>query len=364
MKKYTIISTYPAQGSQNIGDALITKATIELIKDTLINDDIEFNILYRVDNWDNVADVVKDSDCIIFACLAIRRNLTSKIYTYLNQILKLDIPICVFSAGTEIDISLENKLQLDKGTINTLKLINDRALFFGTRGILSNYICRSLKLDKVIFTGDIAFYDRRFLNREFATSNEIKKIAISDPHKADVFLDNFKNLVNKIKTEFADSEVNVLLHGKNPIIKNFCITNNVRIKEIYLNKDTGLDVYDNYDLHIGYRVHGHVSMLKRRKPSYLLEQDGRGNDYGYTLIGNSTVDSKPNRKVVISIKNLVRFLMGKKLKNIYKLDSYASDIIIEKVLFDRKNNFSNFKGLDNQIDFFIKELKEQIKLLS
>jgi len=39
---------------------------------------------------------------------------------------------------------------------------------------------------------------------------------------------------------------------------------------------TELDIYDKCDLHIGYRVHSHLWFLARRKPSYLLHEDGRG----------------------------------------------------------------------------------------
>jgi hypothetical protein len=41
--------------------------------------------------------------------------------------------------------------------------------------------------------------------------------------------------------------------------------------------------YENCDLHIGYRVHAHIRFLSMRKPSYLIQEDGRGLGLSTTL---------------------------------------------------------------------------------
>ncbi len=41
----------------------------------------------------------------------------------------------------------------------------------------------------------------------------------------------------------------------------------------------GLDrigFYETCDFHVGYRVHSHIHFLSRRRPSFLLHEDGRG----------------------------------------------------------------------------------------
>ena len=53
--------------------------------------------------------------------------------------------------------------------------------------------------------------------------------------------------------------------------------------ELHLYGDvTNLDVYDDMDLHIGYRLHGHISFLRRRKPSVLLVEDARSYGLAHT----------------------------------------------------------------------------------
>src|SRR5690606_28726144 len=112
---------------------------------------------------------------------------------------------------------------------------------------------------------------------------------------------------------------------------------------------SGLDRYDDYDIHIGYRVHAHVSMLKRRKPSYLIEQDGRGIDYGLTLERKISIPSVPSEKLVINFKNILRWMLGKKLKRIREADPNVVNLLISIVKSDKMNCFQRFFGLENQI---------------
>src|SRR5690606_15947130 len=48
-----------------------------------------------------------------------------------------------------------------------------------------------------------------------------------------------------------------------------------------------LDIYDSIDLHIGYRLHGHIAFLRRRKASVLLVEDFRS--YGFSQTWGTSV---------------------------------------------------------------------------
>ena len=39
---------------------------------------------------------------------------------------------------------------------------------------------------------------------------------------------------------------------------------------------SAIDFYRDADLHVGYRVHAHLMFLSHRRPSILINQDGRG----------------------------------------------------------------------------------------
>ena len=55
----------------------------------------------------------------------------------------------------------------------------------------------------------------------------------------------------------------------------FYKNNNINVVDI-TNSCKGFEVYDNSDLHIGFRVHAHIYNLSMRKRSILIEEDGRG----------------------------------------------------------------------------------------
>jgi hypothetical protein len=352
-QKYVIISTYPQEGSKNIGDNLITTSLIEAIK-KIKGNNVSFEVILRTDTKENFLKKSKDADAVIFACLGIRNNIYET-YPYIESVLKSKLPFAVVSAGTALDIALENKnifSSVSNETKSLLKKIDNRSVFFSTRGYLTQFFCENIGLRKSHFTGDIAFYDDRFSGEKFSSINKIKKIAISDPHRAILYLNSIKNLYDGLKSIFPNAKIEILLHGINPVIENFSKNENIKYIRIYENKNSGLNLYDKYDLHIGYRVHGHVSALVRRKPSYLLEQDGRGCDYGLSLNRKISVlhPIKREKNLTKILKKLYLFSSG---INFLKTEENVSISPVSQILSivneDRKNSFVKFKGLENQI---------------
>lgn len=61
----------------------------------------------------------------------------------------------------------------------------------------------------------------------------------------------------------------------------------------------GFHLYDDCDLHIGYRVHAHIYNLSRRNVSVLIEEDGRGNAFNEIagLYGIEPYHLQANRKL-------------------------------------------------------------------
>lgn len=108
MKNYVIVSTYPKEGSKNIGDQLITNSVINAIKNIKGNDNASIECIWRADSWENVKDKIKNADAIIFACLAIRPHMTRSEYPFLNNIIKENIPIHVISSGTALPVEKDS----------------------------------------------------------------------------------------------------------------------------------------------------------------------------------------------------------------------------------------------------------------
>ena len=347
--KYTIISTYPQSGSQNIGDKLITNTTIKAIKS--IKGEAEIEVVWRGANWEEVKNTIMDSDAVIFACLAIRDNMGRKYYPFLEKILDSNIPFGVIAAGTSLKMNsqLSSFLQTDESTIELLNRLNKQALFFTTRGVLTQMFCDYHKLTNTSFSGDIAFFDQRFKERVFSEQRNISSIAISDPHYGKYSIKSLELLVSQLKNTFPEASISCILHGKNKLIEDFCSSKNLKIERIFKESNTGLDIYDNFDLHVGYRVHAHVSTLMRRKPSYLLEQDGRGADYGLSIEKKCTVGNFYTEEFSPSFKNIVKKIIGKAYLPYKRVNLDPVFQISAMVREDANQGFKKFLKFENQI---------------
>jgi hypothetical protein len=275
--KVCLISTSRV-AARNLGDELIAKRCEAMIRD--IDPDAEIAVIWRGDTWTNVKANVEESDLVVLACLAIRKGLGSGAYPYLAELVATDVPIAVVSAGLSIGaFSSKSPLAeiMSSEDADLLKALGERSVFFSTRGYLTQRLLEELNV-RSEFAGDVAFYQPLFSARRFEPLSSVTRIAVSDPHYAEEYGNSFRYLIAGLRKQFPDASIDMLVHGVNEPARALAQQADVPFVEMYLRD--GLSTYDRYDLHVGYRIHGHVSALSRRIPSYLLEQDDRGSDYG------------------------------------------------------------------------------------
>lgn len=356
MKTYTIISTFPEKGSENIGDSLITKTTKRAIQD-IETKPVDFNIVWREADFSEIQKKVSSSDVIIFACLAIRHNMEA-VYPYAEKILKLDIPVGVLAAGTKTLPGQVTKdlYDIKESDVRLIKDIAKTSIFFGTRDLLTQDFCEHHDIESAEFTGDIAFFDERYREAKFSPPESVQRIAVSDPHYSKAYKPGFKYLLKRLKNQFPDAAIEVFIHGRNPTIVEAAKSNDAKVRQIYKKAD-GLDEYGDIDLHVGFRVHGHVSALVRRIPSYLLEQDGRGCGYGLALERKTSVPCfryAVNR--VFTWKSILKFLLGAEDTPVAysagHVPKNAIDQIMAIVIEDSRNKFKRFNRMEDQILHF------------
>lgn len=350
MKKFVIVSTYPEQGSKNVGDQLITTCLKSLVLDKVSV--AEFSVIWRAESWDNVKSAVLAADHVFFACLALRPYMHKKEYPYLKELVGSGIPFSVIAAGTglQVEENIDIYSTFSPESIALLKDVNDKAVVFTTRGAISQDFCLKIGLDKAVFSGDVAFYDKRFDDLRFEKGFECKKIVVSDPHRPLCYLEPMKVLICGLRDLFPGAEIIVAQHGVNRTVDDYCAKNSIKTEKIYEDRFSGLKIYDEADIHVGFRIHAHVSALKRRKYSYLLEQDGRGCDYGVSINKKISVSNfLTSRSLVYSFKNLVKLLIGRPLA--YKrLASVSSAYqLLSMIRQDSESEFQKFVGLENQI---------------
>ncbi|WP_111411714.1 polysaccharide pyruvyl transferase family protein [Billgrantia lactosivorans] len=349
-KKVVIIGTYPEHGSRNIGDQLITTCLTEVIESLC---DAKIDVIWRADQWTNVREKILKADHVFFACLAIRHQMHNKEYPYLKQIIESGIPFSVIAAGTSLPVHERSHLfsNISKDSLSLLLSINERAAVFTTRGVVTQEFCYHHGLKAAKLAGDVAFYSKQYAKRVFIEGKRINTIVISDPHHASAYLGAFRKLHANLSSMFPEARILVAQHGASDVVESFCREQNIECVKIYEHRYDGLGIYAEADLHVGFRVHGHVSALKRRVYSYLLEQDGRGCDYGLTLDKRISV---PNYLMSnkITLNNIAKSLLKRSSGQGAIASTVPADILTSMIRQDQVNGFAKFTGLEDQIESF------------
>ncbi|MFH4621120.1 polysaccharide pyruvyl transferase family protein [Vibrio furnissii] len=360
MKHIAVITTYPEDGTQNIGDQLITDSLISMLNE--IDKNIRITSFWREAPFEQIKHILHECDVIIFACLAIRPDFARKEYPYIKDIISLKKPIYIVSAGTALDVSSISNLDdyLSDDSKYVLKILDEKSQHFGVRGMLSYKYLKDLGMKNIELTGDIAFYSPLYRNKSFCVPDTVKNIVISDPHRGVAYKNAFVELISQIRTIFPKANLTVALHGKNEIISELCKSYDVPCKAIYEDKNAGLKIYDEADMHVGFRVHAHVSTLKRRKVSYLLEQDGRGCDYGLTLPVKISVPCYQKLFANYNIK-FFKDIITYRSKYTLKQASINDVKILAALIFsDFEQGFEKFSQLTSPIDDFCIKISQAL----
>lgn len=160
----------------------------------------------------------------------------------------------------------------------------------GCRDYLTQRILKNNGYHNVLMTGCPAWYRKCRDNISKNYEGEIKKIAVSDlgMTKNSAFYDDkfqqFTTVVDCIKQKFPKAEI--VFTFNNGIRTKYSAAFNLRVAEFLnaeripfydlSNSDEKFSVYDNCDIHIGYRVHSHIYCLTQGIPSILICEDARG----------------------------------------------------------------------------------------
>lgn len=370
MHKYIIITTFPNEGTKNIGDKLIEVSTKKIIED--LKGSCQFITFWRQDDLNAHLAEINSADAIIFACLAIRQDMFPHTYKLIDNLEKITIPMIVLSSGTSfLASSLENDpfathINYAKEDKKKLLYIASQWDTFSCRGEITYNNLKSIGIKNAVMTGDVAFYDPRFDKLTFKENKSINAIAVSTPHYPELYAKHFYTLIQKLRLKYNTAKITIFVHGESTWIdekKVFGLQCN--IENIYKHDISSLDKYSDYDMHVGYRVHAHVSALKRRIPSYLFAIDGRAYDYGYTLHTGTIfkawkISSKFYDLIKFKLIYLVKKIIGKRTQNAslpIAVNYEVLDYVIDLIGRDQSEGFTRFIGFETEILKINKRLK-------
>ena len=351
-----VISTFPSKGTQNVGDALIEQRTTAILRDVLGVE--QFDVIWREDNITSRLETINRASFLAFACLAIRQEMFPKKYNLPDDLSAIKPPMFALATGTRLrpaDVetnALLTNVSYDSATTKGLRNLGDRLIGFSCRGELTYNALRSLGLTELEMTGDVAFWNPQFDRLKFELNSSTNSIAISTPHNPRMYSQHFYTLVQTLRREFASAQLHLVLHGKTPWL-DLKLMEELRcnVHHVYREGVSGLDIYGSMDVHVGYRVHAHVSALSHRIPSYLLAIDSRGVDYGRTMHSGSVVKAwKLDRLRKLSTRQRVRLLLKGNGSQIFvKPDEGAIVYLVDLLKRDSTDGYSRWLGFENVI---------------
>lgn len=156
-----------------------------------------------------------------------------------------------------------------------------------THGILNRYGFNNL------MTGCPAWYDLETIDADFTFNPDIKRVVFSSP--AAVTQESMQ-VMKLVAKRFPKAEKICSFHRgilpdrythwrqsiKYSAMAAYAITLGYKVVDTSYALEK-IDFYKDCHLHIGYRVHAHILFLSRRKPSFLINEDGRGQGQAKSL---------------------------------------------------------------------------------
>ncbi|SHF00362.1 Polysaccharide pyruvyl transferase [Marinitoga hydrogenitolerans DSM 16785] len=282
--------------------------------------------------------------------------------------LKTTIPIIFLGVGSNISYwkVLNNNITVNfsEESYRFLKNIEKFAPL-GVRDYITKKILSDVNIASQM-NGCPAWYDFDYFGKEFERIDKINKIILSSPSKKEN-LNQFIDMIKILRKIFFDVEIFISFnHGFFEENKNsthyyiyksiFDISKKMNLSLIDMSGSIkNSSIYDECDLHIGYRVHTHIYFISHRKPSYLIAEDSRA-------IGVCKAIPTPYFKSWENTKfnQILLKTIYKKFKIPISFKNISENVIFE-LFNDIESNFSRFKGIGKIIDsYFENNMKKYI----
>lgn len=331
-------------GKNNAGDFLIKLKAHALLK--FMRPDLE---IVDINGWEvgeNDLGVINGASILLLTGgPALIPNMVPAVYSLDGILDRIVVPIATFGIGwfhANGDWQDTSSFAFNEPTRKLFNRIANNGLSNSVRDHFTLEILCNQGVRNVVMTGCPVLYNGGSVVSELQLPiSKPPKIAISMgvgfKDMGALFLQS-KNLLVEASKKFGD--VTVIFHHSLEKHKYVAATLTKKQNElIKLLDDIGvkyidasgsaealINTYNDFDIHLGYRVHAHLFMLSQGRPSYLISEDGRGT-------GQQQVLGEP------SFKSYIYSLNSKVLRGIHRLGLPVPTKLIDKNMPIKLINF-------------------------
>jgi len=345
---YTILTTMK---TGNVGDQLIIESAKNIIR--YVKGKIDFLEFFRGEDLTSHLGEINKTKAIIMPHFGLRDPMYPNNYRLtkdLNEITIPLIPIGIGWKGIPGDFETLDSLKYSDATVNFLRSISNQVDAMLCR---EYYTCKVLEnhgIKNTVMGGDCAWYDINSLNKSMKRPRRIDSLVFTSPANP-IFLNQAKTMLKMLSDIFPQAKKYCSFHHGLEYITSDKELADFAQKEGFEIKDVSHDInkisfYDDCDLHVGYRCHGHIAFLRKRIPSILLHEDGRGVGFSYSfgVGGFNAFRRNPNWKG--SFKKII----GKVEDNTIIVDENVPQKIKQMITEELESGFRRYVGLSNRID--------------
>lgn len=276
---------------KNAGDFLIVNRAKRLLSDAVPG--CEMMEFKRNESLDPYLDSLNACDVVVFAGgPGYMQDVYPERMPLVNNLRHIKPPFFAMGMGAYTRTSSIKGYEFDKGSMSLLQRFERDGFSLGCRDELTIKVLNRAGLSDAVMTGCPAWYDLEKVGASrLSTSPNLDRVghvAISDPALAEnvpvacAVTRYVTEQLNPQKVTFvfhrgwsSDKFSRGYLAACQRNLKTWLDRQSVDVRSIAYS-DEGFEVYDECDLHIGFRVHAHIYNLSERRPSFLIEEDGRG----------------------------------------------------------------------------------------
>lgn len=329
---YTLLTTAPPYGSQNVGDKLIEQRTIDIV--TKEKGPVKFLIIFREEPLEPYLDRINSTRAILLPGFPVRDTpMYPGVYQLVEDLSQIRVPL----------IPIGGNWNVYPGDKESRRIVNysdeTRKFLYYIAGQVDRVSCREYftcdilakhGVNNTLMTGDPAWFLLPAIGKPMYRPRKINRLVFSPPLSA-YYLDQAKLIMEMLASLFPTADLICAFHlfdpdtdprtegksersaamspevlAKNRAIRVHATKLGYQIMEM-AGDVNNLDFYESCDLHVGYECHAHLNFYSRRIPSVLIAEDARGIGFNYTLgVGGFTgftraqFETATHRKAVTS----------------------------------------------------------------
>ena len=370
MAKYVLL----VGAKKNVGDFLIVDRAKKLLQTRYRQTE-----LLELPRWQPITDSLEqvNSTHAVILCggPAYQPHFYPGIYPLVEDLDRIKVPIIPLGLGWKGFPGDEACLQsyfFTPSSLRLLRKIHEEARLTSCRDYLTKRVLARQGFNNVIMTGDPVWYDLEHIGQEFVPPREMNSIVFSVPARS-IYHQQSIDLVKAMKKLLPKVELLCAFHHGWEASAH--VSSNVAVAFSQLREAFGRygfetinlagdlrrmeNLYEDADLHVGYRLHAHLFFLSQRKPSFLMVEDGRGRGASEAigLRGIQAWSRSAYEPLIAKLPSIryVRGLANRILGTGVEARKGAVDEMIAYIKEELENGFSRFRGLDRTLDYYYAE---------